>query len=210
MPRSTLSSALLSALLASPWLGCGPATRSDPSFWTPHDGVEAPPAVDPADAGAGDSGAGGSVDPPPARGVAFRFTTVSVGGEYAPKNVGAVWITDTQDVFVKTLEVWAAKRAKHLVKWRAASGDNVIDAVTGATRSSHGPHEALWDGTDTAGQRAPDGAYRLYAEHTESNSASGEPPGPWIIVDFTVGPAAEERDATDQAGFTSIHLSYQP
>lgn len=202
-------------------VGCGPASGSDPEFWTPlaggggdepDSGQGSQSSAQAASSGAGAGGAGGGGPVSPLGGaLAFGFTTVSFGGEYAPRNVGAVWIADGQGAFVKTLEVWAAKRSKHLVKWRAASGNNVVDAVTGATRSSHVAHELLWDGTDTAGQAVPAGAYRIYVEFTEENSAeAGTPDGPWLVIDFVRGPDPLEIAMPDQPAFKAIHLAYKP
>ena len=149
--------------------------------------------------------------PSPSGGLVFQFTTVSVNGEYAPKNVGAVWIVDEQGAFVKTLDIWAAKRAKHLVKWNGASGANVVDAVTGATRKSHGAHESSWDGTNLAGAPVPQGEYQVRVEFTEWNSSSaGNPPGPTLSIPFLRGPAPQEILPPDAPGFTAMKLVYQP
>ncbi len=133
------------------------------------------------------------------------FTTVTFKGQYAPKNVGAVWITNDQDVFVKTLERWAVKRSKYLVKWKAASNANVVDAVTGATRSQHGPHSLSWDGTDVNGNLVPDGTYRVYIEFTEKNGA-----GPWTSIDVVKGASPADITPADLAAFTAQHVTYTP
>ncbi|MDI1443495.1 DUF2271 domain-containing protein [Polyangium sp. 6x1] len=204
------------SLLAPVLLACGPATRSDPAFWVPYGGDGGGAAADAASSGGmgagGAGGAGGTGGGAPAGGaLAFRFTTVSLDGEYAPKNIGAVWITDAQDTFVKTLEVWAAKRVEHLVRWGAASGTNVVDAVTGATRKSHAEHVSTWNGTDTAGVEAPDGTYRVHVEFTEWNSSdSGEAPGPWMAVDFVKGQDAQDTTLPDEPAFIGRHLSWTP
>ncbi|UQA56937.1 DUF2271 domain-containing protein [Polyangium aurulentum] len=205
------SRGLVGALVAA----CGPAHGGDPSFWMPYTGGEggAPP-----DAGAmtsatgtGGGGGGGGGAPSPGRGLVLQFTTVSLDGEYAPKNVGAVWITDGQGAFVKTLELWAAKRAKHLVQWNAASGGNIVDAVTGATRKTHGAHEASWSGASLAGSPAPEGEYQVHVEFTEWNSSSaGEPPGPSLAIPFSRGPAPQDVQLPDAQGFTAVRLVYEP
>ena len=192
-------------------LACGPATQSDPAFWAPYRGAGGagggPDATSSGTGGAG--GAGGAA--PAAGGLSFRFTTVSLDGEYAPKNIGAVWITDGQDTFVKTLEVWAAKRSEHLVRWGAASGTNVVDAVTGATRKSHAEHVVAWNGTGVDGLMVPDGTYRIHVEFTEWNSSdSGEPLGPWVAFDFVKGPGAVETSLPDEPAFVGRHLSWTP
>ncbi|AKT42078.1 DUF2271 domain-containing protein [Chondromyces crocatus] len=206
---SSLRSAAPSLLLPVLALGCAPATSSDPAFWASHQIGEGGAPPDPGSTGPG--GAGGSDEPPPtpSGGLTLEFTTLSNRGEYAPDNIGAVWITDAQDNFVKTLEVWAAKRAKHLVKWRAASkGHSLVDAVTRATRGAHVAHESYWNGTNSEGGVAPEGAYRIYVEFTEDNSAEGEPPGPWMVFDFEKGAVPGDAVVPDQRHFNNIHLTY--
>lgn len=200
-------------LVAAFVAGCGPASGGDPAFWTPYGGGGAPPDSEmtppSTSAGSGGGGAGGGMAA--ANGLVFRFTTTSVDGEYAPKNVGAVWITDGQGAFVKTLELWAAKRAKHLVQWNAASDANIVDAVTGATRKNHGAHESSWDGTNAAGLPASDGDYQVHVEFTEWNSSSkSEPDGPTVSIAFTRGPAPLDFVPPDTTGFTAMRLVYEP
>lgn len=199
-------------------LGCAPANSGDPNFWAPY--------VGPGDAGgaggavgsSGQTGGGGTGGAGGGDGgvanspqLAFRFTTISVDGEYAPKNVGAVWVTREDGAFVKTLELWGSKRAKHLVKWNAASSGNVVDAVTGATRKAHGPHEVYWDGTDVAGLSAVQGSYEVHVEFTEWNSASaGNSPGPSTWMSFLHAPTPQDVAAPDVQGFTGMQLVYEP
>ncbi|MFQ5627282.1 MAG: DUF2271 domain-containing protein [bacterium] len=138
-----------------------------------------------------------------------KVTTVSYGGKYAQKNVGAIWITDAQNRFVKTLELWANKRKRHLVKWNASSGGNVVDAITGATVRSHRQHTAKWNCTDTNGNVLPDGAYRVYVEFTEDNSSSsGKPQGKWFLAEFTKGPSDQTVTPGDKQYFKNIELAY--
>lgn len=141
--------------------------------------------------------------------VVFEVTTVSFDGKYAPKNVGAIWVEDAQNNFVKTLKVWANKREKHLIKWRAASGGNTVDAVTSATIRKHGTHSATWDCTDFNGNLVADGNYKIYIEFTETNSASdGKPPGKWTAVQFTKGPTDQTVLPQDEQYFKNIKLTY--
>jgi hypothetical protein len=133
------------------------------------------------------------------------FTTVTFDGEYAPRNVGAVWITNEQNLFVKTLERWAVKRSKYLVKWKAASGGNTVDAVTGATRSQHGAHSLEWDATDVAGTLVPDGIYRVNVEFTEKNGA-----GPSTAIEVVKGSSPADVAPADLANFTGQHVIYTP
>jgi hypothetical protein len=160
-------------------------------------------------AGSGSSQAAsstGAAPPPPADPtLSVGFTTVSYKGKYAPRNVGAVWVADGQDVFVKTLEVWAVKRIKYLEKWKGVSGGNGVDAITRATRSNHGSHALAWDMTDVGGNVVPDGVYRVYVEFTEQNGA-----GKWTFIEFVKGATPVESSPPDLPYFTEQHLTYTP
>jgi hypothetical protein len=137
----------------------------------------------------------------------FQFTTVTYHGKYSPKNIGAVWIETAQGQFVKSLNVWAAKRINNLIKWKAASGGNKVDAVTAATASNHGPHAADWDCTDVNHQPVPDGPYRLRLEFTEEDSAQLIwPPGPSTAIDFTKG-SPTQFPVTDLPNYVSMSLT---
>jgi hypothetical protein len=100
----------------------------------------------------------------------FQVTTVTFNGSYAPRNVGAIWVSDGNGKFVKSLTVWAAKRIRHLVTWEAAANGNTVDAVTSATAGSHGTRTGKWDCTGLDHQPVADGAYRINVEFTERNS----------------------------------------
>jgi len=102
-------------------------------------------------------------------------TTSTAGGNFAPKNIVAIWIEDDQGNFVKTLLAYAQTRKTHLNTWEAnttAAGSpfNVVDAITGATRSSHGTRTCTWNGTDVDGNIVADGTYHVWMELTDKNS----------------------------------------
>ena len=98
------------------------------------------------------------------------FETLEIGGVYAPQNIVAIWIEDANGDFVQTLGRWAGVRARHLVSWAEASGQD-MDAVSGATRISHdGELEASWD----IGADVPDGMYTIRVEVSEQNAVSPE------------------------------------
>jgi flagellar hook assembly protein FlgD len=118
----------------------------------------------------------------------FTVTTQSYGGQYNPKHVMAIWITDQNDVFKRTLRLAGGTYKVHLVKWNQMSSGNTIDAITGATLTSHQSHTAIWNGKDKNGNLLPDGNYKVYIEFTEDNSAQPtKPDGPWVAFPFTKG-----------------------
>lgn len=141
--------------------------------------------------------------------VEIEVTTVSFDGHYAPKNVGAIWVENAQGQFVKSVEVWAKKRAKHLTNWQAASGGNEVDAVTSATLRTHESHTANWDCTDLNGTVVPDGNYKVFIEFTEENSASsGKPPSKLTSIGFTKGSSDQTVNPPDEEFFKSMKLIY--
>src|SRR5262249_51360912 len=129
------------------------------------------------DAGAPDAaiardGATGGIDAPCS--LRVTVTTAPVGGQYAPRNVVAIWIADDANAFVKTLDVWANRRIEHLERWGAMTPlagvrGTAADAITGATREAHGALTATWNCTDYRRRARPDGPHRVCFEITDSN-----------------------------------------
>lgn len=220
--------ALRAALAASVWLiACGTSPEQK-EFWRPWyeliDGSVNEPVFDlsvsPADAGSDDrrdgaapSDGSAGVDQgsmPRSCSLAVTVTTTSAGGRYAPRNVGAIWISDGSDRFIKTLAVWADKRAKYLKRWNeatAAAGTPAsrVDAVSSATRTSHGVRTAAWSCTNTAAMPVPDGAYKVCFELTDYDG-----PGPNSCVAFTKGPAPLTLTPPDSPSFTARRLELVP
>ncbi len=215
-------------------MGCA-VGDGDPQFWAPsHDlggGAVAGAAGQTMTGGAAGAAAGGASGTPGVGGAAglggaggvggsgsttssgactlhFWFTTVSYHGKYSPKNIGAVWIADGSGKFVKSLNVWASKRASNLLKWSAASGGNKVDAITAATATTHSPHSAEWDCTNLSGQIVPDGPYKLMLEFTEEDSAKFIwPPGPSTAVNFVKGGGPVSMAPPNLPNYVSMKLT---
>lgn len=136
--------------------------------------------------------------------VTFTVKTITDNGNFAPKHVLAIWVEDDQG-FVKTRKLRANQRKKYLYTWRSVSGDNVVDATTGATMSSHQTHTIIWDCTDVDGNVVPDGDYTIYIEFTEKHAQ-----GP--IASFTFTKSIEEQHLTpdDEENFINISLDFIP
>lgn len=137
-------------------------------------------------------------------------TTGETGGNYAPKNVVAIWIEDTEGNFIKTLLAYAAARKTHLNTWEAsttAAGSpfNTTDAISGATRPSHSTRTCTWNSMDFNGNLAPDGVYRVRMELTDKNST-----GNFSTFTFMKGIDAENQMPTDVPSFSSIIINWQP
>ncbi len=151
----------------------------------------------------------GGVDPIAVLGpnckVTFDVTTVSSGGDYSPRNVGAIWITDTSKKFVKSLRVWGQAQRGRLGKWNTSSKGNTTDAITGATASSHGARNGTWNCTGTNKLLVAPGNYFINAEITESNSN-----GPSMSAPFTLGPDPVTAKPTGGGSFTGASLKVTP
>lgn len=150
-----------------------------------------------ATAGTGGGGA-------PLGSMTFDVLTHSQNGEYAPRNVGAIWIETATGQFVKTLEVWAFIRASHLTKWRAEAQSNQVDAVASATLSQHKTHHVTWNMTDASGNAVAAGAYKIIIEVTDHNGS-----GQFQSVDFNVGAGAMTLMPPDATYYTGMQLVLQ-
>jgi len=136
--------------------------------------------------------------------------TSSTGGNYAPKNIVAVWIEDTQGNFVKTLLAYAQNRKTHLNTWEAvttAAGSpfNTVDAITGATRTSHSTRTSTWDGKDVNSILVADGMYKVWMELTDKNNT-----GNFSSFNFTKGPDPENQTPANVPSFSSITINWEP
>lgn len=135
-------------------------------------------------------------------------TTSSTGGNYAPRNILAIWIEDNSGKFVKTLLAYANTRKTHLNTWEAStttsgSAFNVVDAITGATQSSHGNHTCTWYGADYTGKVVSDGVYKVRMELTDKNSS-----GNAASFSFTKGPNTQKLTPANGPSFSSVSINW--
>jgi hypothetical protein len=164
--------------------------------------------------GGGGAGTGGGSSSASASGSAtcslsVSVTTTAPGGNYKPRNVGAIWIADSSGAFVKSLDVWGNRRLSHVTAWNAATRaagvpGNKVDAVSSATLTAHRTHNVTWNCTDFSEQVVPDDSYRVYFEVTDSNGS-----GPNHFETFTKGPTAATVQGS-ATNFTGIVLSFTP
>jgi hypothetical protein len=134
----------------------------------------------------------------------FRVLTAPLGGRYAPKNIGAIWIEDSGGRFVKTLALWASPRKRYLRRFMTASGGDVTDAVTSATLNEHVMHEANWNLRDLANQQVAPGEYQLVIETTDRD-ASGDS----LVVPFTWSDDAFRAVPDDTAHYLDMSLTLE-
>lgn len=136
--------------------------------------------------------------------------TSAAGGNYAPKNIVAIWIEDNQGNFVKTLLAYAQTRKTHLNTWEAsttAAGSpyNTVDAITGATKTSHATRTCSWDGTDINGNIVSDGTYKLRMELTDKNGT-----GNFSTFTFEKDTLQVNLTPANVPSFSSIVINWEP
>jgi len=137
-------------------------------------------------------------------------TTSSAGGNFAPKNIVAIWVEDEQGNFVKTLLAYAQTRKTHLNTWEASttaagSAFNVVDAITGATKSSHGTRTCSWNAKDFNQNIVADGNYTVWMELTDKNAT-----GNFSSFNFTKGAEPVNLTPLNVPSFGSISISWEP
>ena len=139
----------------------------------------------------------------------FTVRTVSYGGSYAPRNAGAIWVTNSSNQFVKTIKIWAQSYRSKLVKWVASSGNNTTGAITSASLNSHQLHTVTWNGTNTSNVAVPDGDYKINVEFAEHNATTNNP-GKYKYVTFTKSAVAVDITPANETYFTNMHLTWAP
>lgn len=132
-------------------------------------------------------------------------TSATTGAQYVPRNVLAIWVQNSSGGFVKTLLVYAAARISELTNWNLISGGNKVDAITGATQTSHGVRTCTWNGTDINGVVVADGTYTLKMELTDKNST-----GNVGTFTFVKGPAAQTVNPANVPSFSTITIKWTP
>lgn len=137
-------------------------------------------------------------------------STSEAGGNYAPRNIVAIWVEDENGNFVKTLMAYAQNRITHINTWQAstnAAGSeyNVVDAITGATRNSHATRACLWNGLDYNQNLMPDGTYYLWMELTDKNNT-----GNYSSFEFIKGENMQQLNPSNVPSFSNISISWEP
>ncbi len=137
--------------------------------------------------------------------VTFTVTTVSEGGQYAPKNIVAIWIKNSSGTFIRSMKVMAATRIQYLYQWKNSSSLNKTDAITGATLTSHQTHTITWNCKDLSGNIVPDGDYQFWIEYTDKDGQ-----GPYTSYTFTKGTSSVSTNFTNQSYFINATINYTP
>lgn len=146
--------------------------------------------------------------------VTFNTTQPPASGarSYAPKNVGAVWVENSNGQFVKTIERWASsatdKGRKHLVAWIAKAGAGDTDAVSSATLANYSKqHVATWDMKDKNGVVVPNGTYTIRMELADSNSSQASQNAQGTFTFNKNGTSASTTGGSN-GGFTNVAIDY--
>lgn len=136
-------------------------------------------------------------------------TAQTATGTFAPKNILAIWIEDGSGKFVKTLLAYANTRKTYLNTWEAsttAAGSvyNSVDAITGATQSTHGTRTCSWNGTDYNGKAVADAIYTVRMELTDQNAT-----GNTASFTFTKGTINQNLTPSDVLpSFKSVKMNW--
>lgn len=141
--------------------------------------------------------------------LAFSVRTVTYNGQYAPRNAGAIWITNAQNQFVKTIKVWANQYRYTLIRWNANSGGNTTGAITGASLNNHILHNVTWNGRNYQNIEVPDGTYYVNTEFTEHN-ANANNMGKYKQVAFVKGPDPIDETLPNETYFRDMTLVWTP
>jgi MYXO-CTERM domain-containing protein len=143
-----------------------------------------------------------------AESVTVTLTTTPKGGNYAPRNIVAVWIEGPGGVFQKTIGRWAGTRKSHLSGWLAKAGNNDADAITGATRQNHtAPLTVTWDFKNKAGAAVPNGAYTVRMELADSNSSTPAQNNQGTFT-FQKNGTSSSTTGGSNGGFVNVAVNY--
>jgi flagellar hook assembly protein FlgD len=140
--------------------------------------------------------------------LSFSVTTTSTGG-FSPSHYLAIWIENSSTVFIKTkIRYTNPDDLDHMQTWVTKSGENVVDATTGATLNSHGTITFLWNGTNVAGTLVADGSYFVWLEMAWAASLTT---GKTVnSFPFTKGAAEFHSTPANTANLSSIAIDWVP
>ena len=152
----------------------------------------------------------------------FNFTTLTQSNT---KCVMAVWIENSAGLFIKTkIRYLGNGTTDHLPVYGVKSGGsasdamsgNIVDATTGATRTSSttpvawGPKSLSWNGTNVSGAVVADGVYKVWVEVSWND---GDPDIHDYIntgYSFTKGASINSTVPTADAVLNAMSLVWTP
>jgi hypothetical protein len=138
--------------------------------------------------------------------LSVTVNTVSYGGSYSPHNVVAIWVQSKTGTFIKTLLAYAGVRKAYLSSWATATAStyNTVDAITGATQTSHGTRICSWNGKNQTGTVLGDDTYNVVMEMTEGGSNK--------VGVFAIKKGSVQQTITpaNVSGFSNITIKWTP
>ncbi len=159
----------------------------------------------------------------------FSFTEIPVATastyQSTGKHVLAAWVQNTTGTgtgtFVKTKLRYAGNNTSdHLPTWAVNAGGtaanclaaacNVVDATTGATRSTWTTYTSTWDGKKGAtatGTLQPDGVYKVTLQSTWNHGTAGTATSSYT---FTKGASVDHQTPAANATFSNVVLHWEP
>jgi hypothetical protein len=138
----------------------------------------------------------------------FSVTTTSTGG-FSPDHFLAIWIENSVGTFIKTkVRYTNSGDLNHMQTWVQKSGENIVDATTGASLTSHGTVTLLWNGTNVAGTLVADGSYFVWLEMAWDQSlTTGKTVNSYP---FTKGPSLFQSNPANTANFLNMSVKWTP
>jgi len=140
----------------------------------------------------------------------FSVTTTAPSGSYGTENLLAIWIENSGSAFVKTKIKYLSGDLDHMTTWVGKSGQNVVDATTGPTRSGHGTVTFLWNGTAVNGTLVPDGTYNVWLEMAWDKLTAPNSGKAVNSFSFTKGASVNHQTPPNTANFLSLDLLWTP
>ena len=147
----------------------------------------------------------------------FSFNQPQPTSPPGTKNVLAVWIESNSGTFIKTVvRYWGNGTKDHLPVWKSKSGQNTVDAISGATLKSStnptafGTKTLIWNGKDINGNIVADGTYKVWLESAWQNNLAPNTHNEIISFSFTKGPNAEHLTPTGDNYINTVSLDWIP
>lgn len=144
--------------------------------------------------------------------VSFNVKTVTYNGKYAPANCFALWITNSDGVYVKTINRQSDTYTRFLTYWNASSSTKLLDGMTGASNTTHNQLNNgtdlripfIWNCTDYNGNPVADGNYYVNVEFTEINGT-----GKYARYLFAKGASSKDYTFPNSTYFTNVALNFK-
>lgn len=106
--------------------------------------------------------------------ISFTMVGPASAGPFRSRgHIRAVWITDSKNAYLRTLDYHASKRAQYLKRYNSFPG-STIDGSSGATDKSLNTSlsaKISWDLKGKDGKIIPSGSYKIWFEMAEANVA---------------------------------------